>query len=854
MKIPSTVNKITWYLLFFLIQSINAQPYTQIQHIYPIPGTIEHPAETHIIVRFTNLTPEQIKNFESFIEVTAEDGMAVNGKSVISSDNKTIIFKPLKPFAAGEEVFVRLRPVPYGMYQAIIDTSYCFIISESSAIPEQADFENTDELVANIKVQSNMDSYPQIIGGVSVPSDFPAIDIAVNEDPDSGYIFICTYFSPYYAMIFDNSGAPIWYLKAKDRRRDLKVQKDGRITTLAKSGYGGGSHIAFDSTYTLVDTFFIPPGYVIDEHELQVLENGHYLSIFSDTRTVDMSQLVEGGNPNARVMGHHFAEMDANDNPILIWRSWDHLKIEEVINLDITKSSFEFVHMNAIEIDHDNNILISNRNRSEILKLDRKTGEIIWTLGGANNQFTWVNDDQHISYQHDIRVLPNGNYTLFDNGNYHTPQHSRALELKVDTLNKEVTKIWEYSYEPIIYSKYMGNVQRLPNGHTLINWAICNKPKLSEVRPDGSTVFEMDYINSNESYRTFRFPWNGMAKVPYLVIETWDKSITLIFNKFGDPDVAYYNVYGGLNEHPNKILASTTEPFVHFFDLIDGAYYYFRVTSVNSAEQESGFSNEERVLVRSTQPGENMVKNGDFSDGFNYWTWDVDTSAAEAQYEINDSGELHLKIADGGEHFSNINVSYPGLTVVQDREYVFEFDAYSSNDRVVEVDIENLSNPSKNYSRIGYTALSTQTNHYSHLFSMDEVSDFNAGIIINAGYDDSDIYFDNFSLKSYATGFEKQIKPVPEKFSLQSNYPNPFNPITNIKYNLPELSSVTLIIYNLHGQEVKKLQNNNMRAGQHSVRFDASNLASGIYFYKLKVQSLSGSQIISDSKKMILLK
>ena len=89
MKVPYKVYKITLHILFFLLQSIKAQPDPQIQHIYPIPGTIEHPAKTQIIVRFNNLTPDQIKNFESFIEVTAEDGMAVDGKNLISSDNKT---------------------------------------------------------------------------------------------------------------------------------------------------------------------------------------------------------------------------------------------------------------------------------------------------------------------------------------------------------------------------------------------------------------------------------------------------------------------------------------------------------------------------------------------------------------------------------------------------------------------------------------------------------------------------------------------------------------------------------------------------------------------------------------------
>ena len=131
-----------------------------------------------------------------------------------------------------------------------------------------------------------------------------------------------------------------------------------------------------------------------------------------------MSQYINGANPNATVIGNSVVEMDANDNPVFIWRSWDHFNILDAIHENLYGSLVDYVHMNAIAIDHDGHILISSRHLDEITKINRQTGEIIWRLGGRHDYFTWINDDERISHQHDIRVLPNGNYTVFDNGKF----------------------------------------------------------------------------------------------------------------------------------------------------------------------------------------------------------------------------------------------------------------------------------------------------------------------------------------------------------------------------------------------------------------------------------------------------
>jgi hypothetical protein len=65
-------------------------------------------------------------------------------------------------------------------------------------------------------------------------------------------------------------------------------------------------------------------------------------------------------------------------------------------------------------------------------------------MGGSHNEFRFVNDSIPFSHQHAIRVLQNGNITLFDNGNFHTPSFSRAVEYKLDEATKSATLVWEY--------------------------------------------------------------------------------------------------------------------------------------------------------------------------------------------------------------------------------------------------------------------------------------------------------------------------------------------------------------------------------------------------------------------------
>ena len=93
-----------------------------------------------------------------------------------------------------------------------------------------------------------------------------------------------------------------------------------------------------------------------------------------------------------------------------------------------------------------------------------------------------------------------------------------------------------------------------------------------------------------------------------------------------------------------------------------------------------------------------------------------------------------------------------------------------------------------------------------------------------------------------------EVKDIPDTYTLSQNYPNPFNPTTKIEYFIPEASRVRLSMYNTLGQEVVKLVDKYQSIGKYSVDFNATNLPSGIYFYRLQ------SDKFNAVKKMMLLK
>lgn len=340
----------------------------------------------------------------------------------------------------------------------------------------------------------------------SLPSDLPLPAITSLKNPAAGFIFAAV---PYwgtggsYLVVYDDSGRTVFFRKMNATCTDFKLQRNGLFTYF---DYSSQKFFALDSTLAVVDSFWVQNGYTTDEHEIKMLRNGNILLIGYGYKFVDMSRIISGGDPNASVVVNVFQEIDRNRKVVFEWKAFDHYELTDVgPGVNLRDPSFIFTHLNSIDLDLDSNYVISSRTLDEITKIDRKSGEIMWRLGGKNNQFKFVNDSVGFSAQHSVSVLPNGNLLLFDNGLYHSPHFSRAVEYKLDVANKTATLVWSYRNTPDVTSIYWGNVQRLSNGNTFISWGKSDIGA-TEVDSKGEKVFEMTFPKDVYSYRIFRFP------------------------------------------------------------------------------------------------------------------------------------------------------------------------------------------------------------------------------------------------------------------------------------------------------------------------------------------------------------
>jgi hypothetical protein len=168
--------------------------------------------------------------------------------------------------------------------------------------------------------------------------------------------------------------------------------------------------------------------------------------------------------------------------------------------------------------------------------------------------------------------------------------------------------------------------------------------------------------------------------------------------------------------------------------------------------------------------------------------------------------------------------------------------ASETNNKGFEIEKKISSNQSSvsSWEKIGYTpgyGTTTETKSYSFI-----ESNVNAGAYL---YRLKQIDFDG----SFEYSDEVEVVvTAPSVYTLEQNFPNPFNPVTQIKFNIPESGFVKLEIYNLVGQKVSTLINSELNSGYHSIEFNAGDFSSGVYVYTISVNGFS------SSKKMILMK
>jgi hypothetical protein len=547
------------------------------------------------------------------------------------------------------------------------------------------------------------------------------------------------------------------------------------------------------------------------------------------------------GDPNITVIGNHVQEIDENGNVVFQWLCWDHFKLEDSYKINSGASMSDYVHMNSIAEDYDGHLVISNRHLSECTKINRETGEIIWRLGGENNQFTFINDSEQFSFQHDIRPVPGqaNHYTIFDNGVKKDPPYSRAVEYHLDTINWTAEKVWEYRSDPDRYTLWMGNVQRLPNGNTLISWGVRGLPKISEVTPEGVLVYEADFTLLMSNYRTFRFDYEVYMLAPYLIAEPYPDRVRLLFNKFGDQGVDYFNIYAGEDPEQMEWIDSTSITWMDLLDLGDSRYFYLEVTAVDSSGLESPASNREKVYVRNSIPGDNLIINGEFSDGDNFWTHQNQRDGSSSG-SVSDSVYYFL-IENGGLVSTDVQLIQEHVPLIMGKEYILELDAKADSPRTINIELERAGIPWTNYSRNGLDYITSEFSHIEHAFTMEMPNDLNARIVISGGGSDIDFEIKNVSLRQVVVAGTPQQDRL--AYGLDC-YPNPVSNNLHIAFQLETTSHIKLELFNLKGQLIESVYQGREIPGHHEITFDTEKLAGGAYILRLTNGNISNSAIV----------
>ncbi len=818
----------------------------EVLYQFPLANSEYVSRTSTILLRFQKNIIVQDHHIDNMFTVRGERYGEYPINVLFSDDRETVLCHPTGPFIPGEEITVTITSelLSAGRYE------YKFFVTDRTWAAQHKPPAGNGRMDTD-----GGSSVPETVGrvttinGVGVPSDFPNVSVIVNKAGKApGRLFFG--FRRSYFMILENDGTPYYYQKSNDFLMDFKVLPNGLLSrTVDDWDAGKKYYVTMDHHFENADTFRIEHGYIVDHHDFQLLDNGHHLIMGNDHQTIDMSKIVSGGKRNANVLGHILQELDSNHNVVFEWRGWDHLPITDSYE-NIRDQSFDYAHMNSISLDFDGHYLISCRNLSQCIKINRHTGDIIWILGGKRSSFEFLHGDEGNSYQHMFRAVPGkpNHYTLFDNGNTHDPPYSRGVEFKIDTTRYTAENVWEFQHKTKIRAGWLGSVQRLPNGNTLIDWSGHGTPFATEVTPDGNTVYEAKGRNNMAVYRTYRFDWEGNALRPYLILDSKPNNLTLVFNKFGDKDVRFYRVYSGFSPDNMEFLAATQTPYYNVPELLNNRRHYFMVTAVSSDGTESGPSNVEDIFVYSPAPGENITRNGDFAENTAYWSVFM-TGSAQARGEVVD-GVFYFDIEKPGPNFYNIQLMQHDIPLYKNEKYVFEFDAWAETPRAIDVKVEKSTGPFTNYGRIGPTQVTTRKKRYQYKFTMRDNTDVAARIVINCGKDKGDVFVDNVSLKIDSPDRVESAVTCsePDKVRLARNYPNPFNPQTRIDFYCPAAGHVTFEVFDVTGRKVATLLDEQRPAGWHDIVFKGGGFAGGVYYYRLR----SGDQI--QIKKMCLIK
>jgi Arylsulfotransferase (ASST) len=368
----------------------------------------------------------------------------------------------------------------------------------------------------------------------------PVVTIDVKaRNVAPGYVFIAPKkIVPEGPLIIDNRGRPIWFHPQSEGATDFRVQRyrgrkvltwwEGQST----NGIGTGHYVIYNQQYRRIAVLNAGNGLAGDEHEFAITPRNTALITF----------FVQRGD----VMDSGFQELAIPSGRVLFqWSALGHVALSESYTQRTGSGPYNFFHINSVALGPDGNYLISSRNTHTIYDINRKTGAIVWRLGGKRSDFA-MGPGTTFNWQHDPRWRSRNTISLFDNGaNPPVEKQSRALLLRVNVPARKVTLIHAYVHPDGLLSGSQGNVQTLPKGHVFVGWG--QNPWFTEFDAAGHVVFDGYFAKDvGDSYRAYRLRWTGRpAHRPAIAVRRTGGRVTVYASWNGATGVSRWQLLAG---------------------------------------------------------------------------------------------------------------------------------------------------------------------------------------------------------------------------------------------------------------------------------------------------------------------
>ncbi len=347
-------------------------------------------------------------------------------------------------------------------------------------------------------------------------TSFRNLTFSILRNPEPGYYLIEPNASDSIGFV-DNSGRSINRHKV-GIHSNVQVYNDTYITYFVSTATSEAYFLRRDKNFNVIDTLRPTQGNFVDFHEGKVWTDTSYVVLATETRVMDLSGVVQGGNPAATVIGAVIQERRFSDGAVLFeWKSLDHIPVTDVTDdIKLSDNLIDYIHVNSVWKDTDGNLLVSCRHTDEVIKIKKSTGDVLWRLGGSaskGNQFTFIDDTFNnftgFSHQHSAIRTKSGNILLFDNGNLRPPpNYARVVEYALDTVAMTATRVWTWQPTMGVIASSQGSVQELDGGNILIGWGSGSDTYIAhEVRRDGTIEAEIRNLS-------------GSGLIPYRVSKT----------------------------------------------------------------------------------------------------------------------------------------------------------------------------------------------------------------------------------------------------------------------------------------------------------------------------------------------